>query len=139
MSKLAELVKIIKSMKQFMPESSRTMLATKLLGWFVSGMDQASLKAIKDQKLPEIFYRDCGIIADYPHVFPRLVITETKLSEFMEKWYRVGHYRLDGEEVPLSEEAMGIKMTMLQELRQLCENGGYDGSVQRPTDVSKND
>lgn len=117
---IQELTEVILRLEGWMPESTRTLLAYRLLAAVASHLPKGQLERFHEQNGTEKFLHACKLTQPLPHVKPGLNIEETALAQFCNKWENVVEYKgEDGDYRPLTAEMHSIRHTMVQELNKL--------------------
>lgn len=133
--KLTDIADIVAAMDNFMPQSSRALLAHRLLKLV---MESATGK-IPDDARSEIvadFIGRCKLRSGQPHVAIDLNVNETDLAAFCNRWMNVVEYREPGTEQyqPITPEMHSIRYTMVQELKALHESQKEQESQESPSE-----
>jgi len=100
---LTDLSSVVARMDGLMPQSSRSLLASRIL-------DQC-----QDEEGTEKFLERCNLKSGLPHVSVDMDVNETDLAAFCNRWMNVGG---------LTKDMCKIRHTIIQELVSLSEGPG---------------
>lgn len=116
------LVDMVHGMKGLMPESSRAVLAQRVLGAIYESMSPHQRKAWQTGRSTERFIQSCQLESPLPVAPPDMKIEDSALAQFCNRWINVVEFK-DSEGVfrPLTPEMHSIRYTMIQELLKLCQ------------------
>lgn len=122
MLQLKDLSSVIASMDGLMPQSSRALLAHRLLKVLATEL----FSKLSDEQRQEIniaFLKGCNLRSGLPHVPADMNVHETDLAAFCNRWMNVEQYREPGGEFkPITPEMHSIRYTIVRELKALHES-----------------
>lgn len=122
--KLSNIAKIILDMKGKMPESSRHLLAMKILkdvGLHLQEKGGTLVKEWQDSGAPAAFMRACEFNSGPPWVNHDIAIHDTDLANFINRWMNVERIRRSGDSEwePLTADQNDIRVRMVEELKTI--------------------
>ena len=122
--KASDLSKIVLEMKDKMPESSRSLLASKIIKQIGLTLqdDAAMLKVWQDSGAPQKFLADCELNSGPPWVKHDLAVHDTDLANFCNRWMSVERIRIDdGDWEPLTADQNDIRCKMVEDLKAMSD------------------
>lgn len=123
--KSSDLSRIVLEMKGIMPESSRSLLASKIIkkiGLTLQEKDGILLKEWQDSGAPQKFLADCELNSGPPWVKHDLAVHDTDLATFCNRWMSVERIKVDdGDWEPLTADQNDIRCKMVKDLKAMSD------------------
>lgn len=124
--KMSDLSKIVLEMKGRMPESSRFLLAQKIVERvrkdLFSTKDNAKIQAWVEGGGMQDFFNACEFTSGPPHCNPSIGVHDTDLAAFINRWMNVDKFRRSGsrEFEPFTPDMNSVRVTLVEDLKKLA-------------------
>jgi len=124
--KASDLATVVREMEGRMPESSRSLLAHKILMKLSLTLRERDVNLFNrwhDSGAPTQFIKDCAIKNEnLPNVPHDIQVHDGELAQFCNRWMNMEQFRESGGEwKPVTPEMHSLRCTMIQELKTLSE------------------
>ena len=118
---LSAIANVIQELRGRMPESLRTLVASRMLTAYFKDIPYTQRTKEKDDEVRDTFNKLCGLTSSLPYVSHDIQLSDSDLAKFCNRWMAVEQFRKDGEWRPITADMNDLRHTMCKELEELAK------------------